>query len=107
MCMMREVGDEPAVEVGEAHEGLHLLLGHGYWPLHDSSNLDRVHLNMILGDDDAEVHNMCLLKIAFVMLQIEFVLAQALHDYLAGAVMFFQGISEDEDIVQVDDNHPL
>jgi hypothetical protein len=58
-------------------------------------------------DDDAEVLDMRLLELALVVLQVELVFAQALHDYPADAAMFFQGVREDEDIVQIDDNHPL
>jgi hypothetical protein len=58
-------------------------------------------------DDDAEVLNTCLLELALVMSQVELVFAQALHNYPADAAMFFQGVREDEDIVQIDNNHPL
>jgi hypothetical protein len=90
---MREVGDEPAVEIGEAHEGLHLL-GCGHQPLCDSHDLDRVHLNTVVGDDDAEVLDTHLLKLALVMSQVELVFTHAFHDYPADAAMFFQGVHE-------------
>jgi hypothetical protein len=84
-----------------------ILLGRRHWPLCDSHDLDRVNLDTIVGDDDTEVLDMHLLKLALVVSQVELVFMQALHDYLADVVMFFQGVSEDEDIVQVDNNHPL
>jgi hypothetical protein len=40
------------------------------------------------------------------MSQVELVFVHALHDYLADAVIL-QGVHEDEDIVQVDNNHSL
>src|SRR5580693_131548 len=66
-CMMRSVGDEPAVEIGEAHEGLHLFLGRGHRPLRDSRDLDRIHFDTVMGDDDTEVLDTGLLKLALVV----------------------------------------
>jgi len=62
---------------------------------------------MVVGDDDAEVLDTCLLELTLVVSQVELVFAHALHDYPADVVMLLQGIHEDEDIVQVDNNHSL
>jgi len=104
---MWEVGDELAVEIGEAHEGLYLFLGHGHWPLHNSRNFDRVHLNTVVGDDDTEVLDTHLLELTLVVSQVELVFMHVFHDYPADVAMLLQGIREDEDIVQVDNNHSL
>ena len=48
---MREVGDEPTVEVYEAHKGLHLsdvLWGR---PVPDASNFDGIHLYVTFRED--------------------------------------------------------
>ena len=54
----REVLDEATVEVNEAYEGLHISLVLWDRPLVDSSNLNRVHCNLVLGDDQPKVFNL-------------------------------------------------
>ena len=54
---------------------------------------------MVVRYNDTKVLNVHLLKLTLVMLQIELVLAQVLHDYLADVTVFFQGVSKDEYIV--------
>ena len=52
------------VEVNEAYEGLHIspVLQDG--PLVDSSNLNRVHLNLVFRDDQSEVLDLPLIELA-------------------------------------------
>ena len=53
--MVQETSNKPLVEICEAKELLHipLVLWHG--PGGNPGDLDRIHLNMIMGDDHAEV----------------------------------------------------
>ena len=71
---MREVPDEPPVEVGEPKKGLQLLLGRRDQPLCDASNFGWVHLDRIVRDDHSEVLHPGPFKLAIVRLQVELVL---------------------------------
>ena len=60
----REVLDEVTVEVNEAYEGLHVSSALWGGPLADSGNLNRVHRNRVLRDDQPEVFNLLLVELA-------------------------------------------
>jgi len=55
--VFQEVSDEPSVEVGEPEEGLYFLLIYWSGPLSNTSDLDRVHCDGVVGDDHSEVLN--------------------------------------------------
>ena len=65
----REVLNEATVEVGETYESLYIspVLRDG--PLVDSGNLNRVHRNLVLRDDQFQVFN--LLPVEFTLLWTE------------------------------------
>ena len=65
----REVLDEAAVEVNEAYEGLHISPALWGGSLADSGNLNGVHRNRVLQDDQPEVFN--LLPVELALLQTE------------------------------------
>jgi hypothetical protein len=65
------------VEVGEAQEGLNLLLVARSWPLRYSGNFHGVHLHLSMGDDKSEVFNLGFRKLALVMSEVEFVLSES------------------------------
>jgi len=60
----REVLDEATVEVNEAYEGLHVSLALWSGPLADSGNLNRVHRNRVLRDDQPKVFNLLPVELA-------------------------------------------
>ena len=57
------------VEVNEVYEGLHISLVLQDRPLADSSNLNQVHLDLVLQDNQSKVLN--LLPIKPTLLQVE------------------------------------
>ncbi|KAG6896791.1 hypothetical protein C0992_006011 [Termitomyces sp. T32_za158] len=79
-CMMGEVLDEPLVEVGELQEGLYFLLVPGLQPLSNTGHLHWVHLCHTMRDDQPEVLNLGLLKLALLQFEIELVLVEVLQD---------------------------
>ncbi len=104
--MFGEALDEPSIEVSESQEGLHFLLIRQGRPILNASNLDRVHCYQVVRDDHPEILDRGLLKLAFVCSKVEFVLLQEFHDSLGDPLMLFEGLCEDENVVQVHHNHP-
>ena len=78
--MFREVFDEPSIEVGESEEGLHLLLVRRSGPLGDAGNLDLIHRDGVVGDDDSEVFDRSLLEFAVVGTEVKLMFFQKLQN---------------------------
>ena len=53
------------IEVNEAYEGLHVSPVLWGGPLVDSSNFNRVHLDLVLRDDQSKVLNPALMELTF------------------------------------------
>ena len=64
-----EVTDELPIEVHKAKEGLDLLDLSWGWPFRDSTDLCWIHSHMVFRDDQSEVFNLLLLKLAFLWLE--------------------------------------
>ena len=62
----REISDEAMVEVNKAYENLYVSPVLRGRPVIDSGNFNRVHLNLVLWDDQSEVLN--LLPIELILL---------------------------------------
>ena len=103
--VFREVFDEPSIEVGEPEEGLHLLLVRRSGPLGDTGNLDWIHRDGVVGDDDSEVFDRGFLEFAFVGTEVELMLLQQLQNAAGDLPVLFKGLREDEDVVQIDHDH--
>ena len=54
----REISDKAMVEVNKAYESLHVSLVLWGGPVTDSGNFNRVHLDLVLQDDQSEVLNL-------------------------------------------------
>src|SRR5258708_34908599 len=65
---IREVMDKLLIEVHKAKEGLDLLDLHWGWPFCNSMDLCQIHSDMVFQDDQSEVFNLLLLKLAFLWL---------------------------------------
>ena len=61
------------IEIDEAQERLHLFLVCGHRPSRNPVHLDRIHLHLTLQDNQAKVLNLGLLKLALVLMKVEFV----------------------------------
>ena len=96
---VRESLDEATVEIGEAQEGLYLLLATRCRPFRNSGDLHWVHLCLSMGDDESEVLNLGLGELALVMTEVEFVLPELFQHQAGHLVMLFHCLCEDQDIV--------
>ena len=65
----REVLNEVMVEVDETYESLYISLVFQDGPLVDSGNLNRVHHNLVLRDDQSEVFNLLLVEFTFLWME--------------------------------------
>ena len=75
---MGEVLDKSAIEVAETQEGLKILNLLGSGPIGDCHQFGRVHANLIVGYDHAEVFDGILLKEAFLGFQEQVFLLESL-----------------------------
>jgi hypothetical protein len=63
--MMGEPRDKLTVEIDETDEGLHLLLVRCSRPVCYTSNLDRIHFDIIVQDDNLQILNLSFLNSHF------------------------------------------
>jgi hypothetical protein len=73
---LRESLNKMSVEVGKAQEGLYFLFTIWCWPFCNPCNLYWVHFRLSVRDDEAQVFDLGLCKLALVVLEIEFVLSE-------------------------------
>jgi hypothetical protein len=64
---------ELTIEIYESDKGLHLFLVHWSGPVCYSSNLDWIHFNLIVQDDDPQILNPSFFELAFLRSKIELV----------------------------------
>jgi len=103
--VFQEVFDEPLIEVGEPEEGLHLLLVRRSGPLGDTGNLDWIHRDRVVEDDDSEVLDRGFLEFAFVGMEVKLMFLQKLQNVAGDLSVLLEGLREDKYIVQIDYNH--
>jgi hypothetical protein len=88
-----------SVEVGEANEQLELCLCFQNGLLLNSSNLDRIHLYLVLQNDEAKVLNPGPFKLTFLWLGEELMLLEDLHNLVDYFPVLLEGVCEDEDVI--------
>jgi len=104
---MRESLNKMTVEVCKTQEGLYFLLAIRCWPFCNPCDLYWVHLRLSMRDDEAQVFDLGLCKLALVMSEIEFVLSESFQYQMGDLVMLFHCLCKDEDVIQVDTDHTL
>jgi hypothetical protein len=57
--------DESTIEIDESNEGLHLFLVRWSGPVCHSSDLDQIHFDLIVRDDDPQRLNLSFFELAF------------------------------------------
>ncbi|KIM34746.1 hypothetical protein M413DRAFT_436308, partial [Hebeloma cylindrosporum] len=92
--MIREVLDEPTVEVRKAQEGLNLLLVGRCRPLLNASDLNQVHRDAILRDDNAEVLDGGFLELALLWFKVQLVLPHQLQYPPFDCLVFLQSVGK-------------
>ena len=76
--MVRKGFDKPAVEVSESNEGLNLLFVRWDWPFCYAGNLDRIHLDLVVQDDYAEILDVGPFEFALFVAEVKVVLVHSL-----------------------------
>jgi len=64
-----EILDKTTVEVNEAYESLHISPVLRDRPIADSGNFNRVHLDLVLRDDQSEVLNLLLIELTLLWVE--------------------------------------
>ena len=75
-----------------------------YFPSGDAHNLGRVHANLAISDNDAQVFNGGFIKGALFWFEVEIKLSKVLQDSVCEVMESGKRIMKDEDIIKVDDN---
>src|SRR5260221_3029772 len=94
-----EVADKLLIEVHKAKEGLDLLDLHWGWPLHNSTDLHWIHSDMVFQDDQSEVFDLLLVKLAFLWLEKQPPPSEGSKDLVDNLPVFREGGGVDEDVV--------
>ena len=71
-------------------------------PVSNGLDLDRVHLDLAFGDDEAEIRDFSLLELALVGLEEETVVLEDLEDFSDDLAVFLKCLGVDHDVVEVD-----
>lgn len=96
-----EILDKPAVEVAKPKECLYVLDTLGSRPLHNNSDLDRVHAKRIVRDDKSKEFHRLSFKETFLWFGIEVILLKNTKDLIDNLPVLFKCLREDEDVVHV------
>ncbi|KAI0312979.1 hypothetical protein OF83DRAFT_1036300, partial [Amylostereum chailletii] len=104
VCNLGKVLDEVTVEVSKPEEQLDILDIARGGPFSDARYLDRIHSNLVMQDNQAEVLNRILFKDTFLRLEEEVIVLQALQHLHHQFMVLFECLCEDKDVVHVDDN---
>jgi hypothetical protein len=78
--MVRKAFDKPPIEVCKTQERLDFLTVLRNWPVHDTCNLDGVHLHLSLRHNEPQVLDPCSLEFALFGAKIESVQPQVFED---------------------------
>jgi len=89
------------VEMAKSQKQLNLSFIRRCPPVRYASNLDWVHTDLSMSDNDAEVLGLLLIKGALVEIEIQLVVAEDLHYPMDLRMMFAKSFREDEDIINV------
>jgi hypothetical protein len=87
--MMGEPRDRLMVEVDKSNKGLHLLLISWSRPVCYTSDLYRIHFDLIMQEDNPQVLNPSVLKLTLLRSKIEFMLTHSVENQLSDTLMFF------------------
>ncbi|KAG5336895.1 hypothetical protein C0989_011634 [Termitomyces sp. Mn162] len=89
------------------YQHLYLLFVSGLWPLHYTCYLHWVHLHCSIGDDQAEVLNLSLFKLALLWLEVELMLVEVFQDKTSDLMVFLQHFGIDENVIKVHAHYTL
>ena len=92
---MREVFDEPPVEISKTEERLYFSFIGWFQPVCHTCYFHRVHLDLVFGDNQSEVLYPGLLKLTLFGLKIQLVFRQSPEYPVGDPPMFIQVLCED------------
>jgi hypothetical protein len=72
-CNLEKVLDKPVIVVAEAEKGLDFLLVLNFWPICNSTDLERVHAHLSVSDNKSQIFNLSLLRLALLNFEREIV----------------------------------
>jgi len=102
-----KVPDEATVEIDEAYESLHVSLVLWDGPIVDSSNLNRVYLDLVLRDDQSKVLNPFPMELTLLWAEEQLVFHQYFQDPPDRLFMFLLHPCKDQNVVQVHYHNPF
>ena len=101
-CDSREILDETAIKVEEAHELLDFFQFPRDWPVFDSGCFDWVYRKCVVADDHSKVFYCRFLELTFLWFQVQIIPLQDFEDFSSDLLVFFNIVREDYDVVHVD-----
>lgn len=99
--------DEAAIEVGEPQEMLQLHPGCRQGPIHHRTHLPGIHLGIASGDDVPQKGDGGAMELAFLCLDKQLVLQEALKNLSDVEHMFLGEAGEDKDVINIDEGKPV
>ena len=105
--VMRKPFNEPVIEISEPDKGLNFLFVRRGWPFRYAGNLDRIHLDLVVQDDHTKIFNAGLFEFALLVPEVQVVFAHAIQDGSSDSMVLFEGVREDEDVIEVNRDDTL
>ncbi|KIJ06569.1 hypothetical protein PAXINDRAFT_91808, partial [Paxillus involutus ATCC 200175] len=87
--------NEATIKINKTEERLEFLFGGGGRPVENTLNLDRVHADLVLRDDQAQVLDFGSFEFTFLRFEVEFVLTENVKYTLGNTTVFFECTCED------------
>jgi hypothetical protein len=97
-----EVLDEALVEIVKSNETPEFFELCRWCPISNSFHLDWVHGNFARADDQSEVVDMGLLKLAVLGLEVQIVFFETPKDFMDNLLMFVKSGTPDENVIEID-----
>jgi hypothetical protein len=94
--------DETPIEIGETEEYLDIVRRLWAFPSKDRFDFGWIHVNTLRGDHEPEKRHFCSMELAFLRLDIETGFLESLENQTDMALVFFEGIRIDQEIIEVD-----
>jgi hypothetical protein len=101
-CNLAVAFDEPPIEVGETEEYLDIMRRLWAFPTENRFDFGGIHVNTLRGDHEPEKRDFCSMELAFLRLDVETGFLKSLENQTDMALVLFEGIRIDQEIVEVD-----
>jgi hypothetical protein len=102
-----EVFNEVLIEVSKTNEALYFFEAFGNRPVDNSFDLDWVHRDSAMTNNQTKIIYLGLFKLALFGTQIEIVCLKVMEDFVNNLTMFFESAAPNENVVQINGNLAL